>query len=49
MPAADKFDEGPDAGFVHAYDARAAKRQLQISIALIFVLAFAAAVIFGPA
>ena len=45
MPAADRFDECPNAGFVHAYDARAAKRQLQISIALVFVLAFAAAVI----
>jgi hypothetical protein len=41
MPAAGKFDEGPDAGFVHAYDARAAKRQLQISIALVLVLGWA--------
>lgn len=45
MQAASKFGQSPDAGFVHAYDARAAKRQLQISIALVFVLAFAAAVI----
>ena len=45
MPVASNFDESPDAGFARTYDARAAKRQLQISIALVFVLAFAAAVI----
>jgi len=45
MPAAGKFDDSPDSGFVHAYDARAAKRQLQISIGLVLVLAFAAAMI----
>jgi hypothetical protein len=45
MAAAGKCDESPDTGFVHAYDARAAKRQVQISVALVIILAFAAAAI----
>jgi hypothetical protein len=42
MPAAEKFGPEPEAGFVRAFDAAAAKRQFQISIALLLVLAFAA-------
>lgn len=45
MAAAGKCDESPDTGFVHAYDARGAKRQLQISAALVIFLACAAAAI----
>ena len=41
MSIADRFGTKPDAGFVRAYEARAARRQFQISIALILVLAFA--------
>jgi hypothetical protein len=36
------FDHRTDAGFIRAYDAKAARRQLQISIALVAVLALAA-------
>jgi hypothetical protein len=42
MSIADNFRQKPDAGFVRAYDARAARWQFQISIALVCVLAFAA-------
>jgi hypothetical protein len=42
MPVADKFGPEADAGFVRAYDARAAGRQCQISIALVLLLALAA-------
>jgi hypothetical protein len=45
MSIADNFDHGPDAGFIRAYDARAARRQFQVSIALVLVLAFAATVL----
>lgn len=36
------FDPAPDAGFVRTYDPRAARRQFQISVALIVILTFAA-------
>jgi hypothetical protein len=42
MSIADHFDHAPDAGFIRAYDSRAARRQFQISAALILVLALAA-------
>lgn len=42
MLIADHPDPRSDAGFVRAYDARAARRQFQISIVLVAVLALAA-------
>ncbi|MCI0599694.1 MAG: hypothetical protein L0Y50_03815 [Beijerinckiaceae bacterium] len=42
MPIADNPGQTADAGFVRAYDARAARRQFQVSIVLVLVLAFAA-------
>jgi hypothetical protein len=45
MSIADRFDHGSDAGFVRAYDAQAARRQFQISIVLVAVLALAAVVL----
>jgi hypothetical protein len=42
MMIADHFDHRSDAGFVRAYDAHAARRQFQISIVLVAVLALAA-------
>ncbi|HTV34391.1 MAG TPA: hypothetical protein VME69_15075 [Methylocella sp.] len=42
MTTMDPFDHRSDAGFVRAYDSRAARRQLQISILLILILAAAA-------
>lgn len=42
MSIADHFDCVPDAGFVRSYDSRAARRQFQISVALIVVLSLAA-------
>jgi hypothetical protein len=42
MLIADHLDHRSDAGFVRAYDAHAARRQLQISIILVAVLALAA-------
>jgi hypothetical protein len=42
MSIADNFDHKSDAGFVRAYDARAARRQFQVSIVLAVVLALAA-------
>jgi hypothetical protein len=42
MSIADHFDHAPDAGFVRHYDSRSARRQFQISVALIVILAFAA-------
>ena len=42
MSIADHFDHRSDAGFVRAYDAHAARRQFQISIVLVAVLALAA-------
>jgi hypothetical protein len=43
MLSADHPDHRSDAGFVRAYDAQAARRQFQISIILVAVLALAAA------
>ena len=42
MRVADKFGPEADAGFVRAYDVRAAGWQCQISIALVLLLALAA-------
>ncbi|PNG26241.1 hypothetical protein [Methylocella silvestris] len=42
MSIADHFDPSPDAGFVRRYDLRAARRQLQVSLFLVVVLACAA-------
>jgi hypothetical protein len=42
MSIADHFDHAPDAGFVRYYGARAARRQFQISVALIVILSLAA-------
>lgn len=45
-----KSCQRPEDGFVRAYDAQAAKRQIQISAALVLVLAAAAAMLgmFAP-
>jgi hypothetical protein len=45
MSVADHFDHTPDAGFVRAYDLQAARRQFQVSVVLILVLAAAAFVL----
>jgi hypothetical protein len=42
MSIADHFDPAPDAGFVRSYNSRTARRQFQISVALIVVLSLAA-------
>jgi hypothetical protein len=42
MTIADNFGPKSDAGFVRAYDARAARRQFQVSLALVLVLGLAA-------
>lgn len=42
MPIADHIERRYDAGFVRAYDARAARRQFQISIGLVALLGLAA-------
>ena len=42
MSIADHFDQKSDAGFARAYDARAARRQFQVSSLLVLVLALAA-------
>jgi hypothetical protein len=41
MSIADHFDHAPDAGFIRSYDFRAARRQFQVSVALILILTFA--------
>ncbi len=42
MSIANHFDRRRDAGFVRSYDLRAARRQFQVSLILILVLAGAA-------
>lgn len=42
MSIADHFFHAPDAGFVRTYDAQSARRQFQVSVALILILAAAA-------
>lgn len=42
MPIATQFDHGRDDGFVRSYDLRAARRQFQVSLILILVMAGAA-------
>lgn len=42
MSIADHFDPAPDTGFVRRYDSHAARRQFQISLVLIVILALAA-------
>jgi hypothetical protein len=39
---ADHFEQRSDAGFVRVYDARSARRQFQVSVALVAVLSLAA-------
>jgi hypothetical protein len=42
MSIADHFYHAPDAGFVRSYDSQAARRQFQVSLVLILILAVAA-------
>lgn len=42
MPIAGHFHRKPDDGFVRGFDAQSAKRQFQVSVILIFILALAA-------
>jgi hypothetical protein len=42
MSIADHFDHTPDAGFIRTYDSQTARRQFQVSVVLILVLAIAA-------
>jgi hypothetical protein len=42
MSIIDPFEHAPDAGFARYYDSRAARRQFEISVALILVLSLAA-------
>ncbi len=42
MPIANHFERRRDAGFVRSYDSRAARRQFQVSLVLILVMATAA-------
>lgn len=46
MYIADRFDDARDLAFVRSYDSRTARRQFQVSVALIVVL-FAAAFSLG--
>ncbi len=42
MSIADHFDHTSNAGFIRTYDAQTARRQFQVSVVLILVLAMAA-------
>lgn len=42
MSIADHFDHAPDAGFVRDYDSNSARRQFNVSLILIVVIALAA-------
>ena len=42
MSIADHFYHAPDAGFVRSYNSYVARRQFQVSVALILILALAA-------
>lgn len=42
MSIADHFDHAPDAGFVRDYDSSSARRQFNVSLVLITVIALAA-------
>jgi hypothetical protein len=42
MSIADNFNHGHDDGFVRSYDAQAARRQFQVSLILVVVLAVSA-------
>jgi hypothetical protein len=42
MSIAEHFDHTPDAGFIRTYDGHTARRQFQVSVVLIVVLALAA-------
>jgi hypothetical protein len=42
MSIADHFERAPDAGFIRDYDGTAARRQFNISLTLIVVIALAA-------
>lgn len=41
MSIAHSFDRSPDAGFTRSFDAESARRQLQLSLVLVFILAVA--------
>jgi Tfp pilus assembly protein PilN len=41
MAVVDHFKHKTDAGFVRTYDAQAARRQFQVSVLLVFILAIA--------
>ncbi len=43
MSIADHFEHAPDAGFIRDYDAGAARRQFNLSMVLIVIVALAAA------
>ena len=45
MSIADHFDHTPDAGFVRSYDSRSARRQFQVSLALVVILGISAFVL----
>ena len=42
MSIADHFEHVPDAGFIHKYDSGSARRQFNVSLMLIAVIALAA-------
>jgi hypothetical protein len=42
MAITDHFHRAPDSGFVRSYDTQAARRQFQVSLVLILILALAA-------
>ena len=42
MSIADHFDHTPDAGFVRSYNSRSARRQFQVSVALVVILGISA-------
>jgi hypothetical protein len=41
MSVANNFDRAPDAGFTRSFDAESARRQLQLSLFLVAILAVA--------
>jgi hypothetical protein len=41
MSVASNFDRSPDAGFTRSFDAESARRQLQLSLVLVAILAVA--------
>lgn len=45
MSVVDHFDKAPEAGFARGWDAEAARRQFNVSLALIAALAFGVGVV----